>query len=672
MKPLTFATWLLLACVAAGGMFTSTAHADNLYSTGFENPPFQLGPLYGQDGWNQFGGAQVLVENTVVKSGLQAVSVDGSVESQSGPYHEDPSSGPMVELQADLRIASSSVQTSWQFAGVGAGTFIGGIDTDPATNQMYLITSGFPVIGTFSRDVWHHLDFVFDFSTQTYSFAFDGTQLANKIAFCGSNSGCGGGNVPSFDNGFFDTFGGGNDFGYMDNYSASTVPEPGSLALLGTGVLGVFSVTRRRLEPRARARALVSALALTILFALTIVASPVAQAQTFAVLHSFKGAPDGSNPYGRLVSDPQKNLYGTTCLGGDYNHGAVFMVDKTGGANVLYSFTGKADGDCPVGGLVRDAAGNFYGTTEFGGAYQCMPYNNNSTCGTVFKLDTALHETVLHNFTGGDGQNPVAELLLDASGNLYGTTLNGGSNSGNCKHSNLNVNCGTVFEMDNTGTIIHEHQLGSGIDGGNPWGGVILDSSDNLYGTTLGGGANREGTVFKINNGFTQESLLYSFGAADYSACPNGTLLQDGLGNLYGATQGCYAYCNIGSGCGIVFKLDPTDKETTLYRFTGGADGSYPVAGLVRDLVGNLYGTTTSAGTYNGGTIYEIVATSLFGREKTLYDLNPIPDGSAPFAALLLDTENNFNGPINLYGTASTGGSGCPNNNCGTVFKLTP
>lgn len=294
MKRLTFVIWILLAFVTCG-VLTSPAHADVLYSTGFENPPFQLGPLLGQDGWNQFGGAQVLVENSVVKSGLQAVSVDGSFASQSGPYYEDPTSSPMVELQADLRLASSSVQTSWQFAGVGAGTFIGGIDTDPATNQMYLITSGFPVVGTFSRDVWHHVDFTFDFLTQTYSFAFDGAQIANNVSFCGPNPNCGGGNIASFDNGFFDTFGGGNDFGYLDNYSASTVPEPGSLALLGTGVLGgAFGVRRRRsLALRVRVHALIYALALTMVFVLTVVASPAAQAQGFTVLHTFTGAGDG-------------------------------------------------------------------------------------------------------------------------------------------------------------------------------------------------------------------------------------------------------------------------------------------------------------------------------------------------------------------------------------------
>jgi hypothetical protein len=131
------------------------ASAGIIYSTGFENPPFVLGPLTGQDGWQEFGSTAVMVENTVVKTGLQAVSVDGSATGQSGPFHEDPTAGPMVELQADLMLGSSTTQSGWQFAGLGSGLapFIGGIDTNAATNQMVLITAGFPVVGTFTRDI---------------------------------------------------------------------------------------------------------------------------------------------------------------------------------------------------------------------------------------------------------------------------------------------------------------------------------------------------------------------------------------------------------------------------------------------------------------------------------------------------------------------------------------
>lgn len=412
-------------------------------------------------------------------------------------------------------------------------------------------------------------------------------------------------------------------------------------------------------------KATYKAAAMLIGLATVLAVTPRGQAQTYTVLHSFTGSPDGSNPDGRLVRDAQGNLYGTTYDGGANGLGTVFMLDKSGSETVLYSFTGSnGDGQNPVGGLVQDAAGNFYGTTEFGGAYQCTPPPNSpATCGTVFKLDNTGTETVLHSFSGGDGQNPTATLALDAKGNLYGTALNGGANSGPCQNSSMYVNCGTVFKMNSSGTITHEYQLGSGTDGGNPFGGVILNANGNLYGTTIGGGANREGIVYKINKEFTQETVLYSFGGADASGQPWSTLVRDAAGNLYGTTNGGYGYCDTGSGCGIVFKLDTTGTLTILYRFTGGADGSYPVAGLVRDKAGNFYGTTTQAGTYRGGTIYEITAA---GAEITLYDLNPTPDGSAPLAALIL-------GPnTSLYGAASGGGTGCTANNCGTIFKLIP
>jgi len=242
-------------CLGAVVLFLAVpqANAGIIYSTGFENPPFVLGPLAGQDGWQEFGTTPVMVENTVVKSGLQAVSVDGSAAGQSGPFHEDPTAGPLVELQADLFLAGSTTQSSWQFAGLGSGLapFIGGIDTDPSTNDIKLITAGFPVVGTFSRDVWHHVDFVFNFTTQTYSFSFDGTQLAMNVPFCGDNGPCNGGLVGSYGDGLFDTFGGGNDFGYMDNFSLGTlqaVPEPGTLALLASGLMGVAAAVRRRIS----------------------------------------------------------------------------------------------------------------------------------------------------------------------------------------------------------------------------------------------------------------------------------------------------------------------------------------------------------------------------------------------------------------------------------------
>jgi hypothetical protein len=231
------------------------AHAGTIYSTGFENPPFTLGNLVGQDGWQEFNSTSVLVENTLVYAGSQAVSVDGSSPNQSGPFHNDFSAGPLVALSAYIYLSSSGTQSSWQFAGLGTGflsPFIGGIDTNPSNNNIALITAGFPVVGTLTRDVWHNVYFVFDFTTQQYNFWLDGTQLGTNVQFCGDNGPCAGANVPAYGTGFFDTFGGGNDAGYLDNYSVSTVPsvpEPGSIALLGSGIVGLAGVLRRRMNP---------------------------------------------------------------------------------------------------------------------------------------------------------------------------------------------------------------------------------------------------------------------------------------------------------------------------------------------------------------------------------------------------------------------------------------
>ena len=151
--------------------------------------------------------------------------------------------------------------------------------------------------------------------------------------------------------------------------------------------------------------------------AAVLVAAPAAQAETFKILHAFSGSPDGANPTANLIQDASGNLYGTTFSGGASKQGTVFKLDTTGTETVLYSFTGKPDGANPLGGVVIDAAGNLYGTTLYGGT---------ANSGTVFEVDTAGTETVLLSFGGGAGASPSAGLVQDATGNLYGTTYNGG------------------------------------------------------------------------------------------------------------------------------------------------------------------------------------------------------------------------------------------------------
>jgi uncharacterized repeat protein (TIGR03803 family) len=209
------------------------------------------------------------------------------------------------------------------------------------------------------------------------------------------------------------------------------------------------------------------------------------------VLHVFKGGSDGAAPLAGLIEDDSGNLYGTTEEGGrgcnGFGCGTVFWVAPDGTETVLYAFGGKSDGSSPQTRLVADAAGNLYGTTGLGGA-GC----NGNGCGTVFTLAPDGTETVLHVFTGGsDGADPSGGLLRDKSGNLFGSTAEGGSTR--CR----GYGCGTVFQIapDGTETVLHAFR---GKDGSDPNGDLIEDGSGNLYGTTYEGGSFRRGTVFRL------------------------------------------------------------------------------------------------------------------------------------------------------------------------------
>ena len=249
--PMLVLLFLLPTCILP-------ANAVPLYTTGFENPPFTLGNLAGQDGWaiSATGPsvATTLVENTVVESGGQAVSVGGSVTDQTGPFHSNASTGPLIDLAADIRLKSSTTQNAWQFAGLGPSLtqFLGGIDI-LANGNVEVITAGFPVVGTLTRDAWHHVDLLFDMTTQTYVASLDGTVLASNLHFCGSNTGCTGAFVSIFGTSLFDTFGNpsgaGNDTGYLDNFcvaNVGVVPEPTTLLLWGTSMMGLGLAGWRR------------------------------------------------------------------------------------------------------------------------------------------------------------------------------------------------------------------------------------------------------------------------------------------------------------------------------------------------------------------------------------------------------------------------------------------
>jgi uncharacterized repeat protein (TIGR03803 family) len=387
---------------------------------------------------------------------------------------------------------------------------------------------------------------------------------------------------------------------------------------------------------------------LTLLVA-AVLATGSAQAQTYteSVLYSFKGGTDGANPGAGLVLDAQANLYGTTINGGASNLGTVFKLDTAGTETVLHSFTRIPDGANPQAALVRDAQGNLYGTTSLGGALGR---------GTVFKVDTTGRETVLHNFTGeADGGFPVAAgLVQNAQGNLYGTTSAGGA-----------YGSGTVFEVDATGreTVLYSFTWTRG-DGAAPYAGLVLDAQGNLYGTTEAGGdlgceSGGCGTVFKLD-ATGRETVLHSFtGTGGDGANPYAGLVLDAQGNLYGTTDaGGDLACESG-GCGTVFKLDATGTETVLHSFAGtGGDGTFPQAGLVQDAQGNLYGTTNNGGASNYGTVFKLDAA---GTETVLHSFTGTGgDGANPYAGLVLDAQGN------LYGTTSGGGT----YSFGTVFEL--
>jgi uncharacterized repeat protein (TIGR03803 family) len=360
-------------------------------------------------------------------------------------------------------------------------------------------------------------------------------------------------------------------------------------------------------------------------------------------------------PTASLIQDAAGNLYGTTFGAGAFSGGTVFKLDPSNNETVLHNFWAGKWGVNPGGGLAQDASGNLYGTTRTGGDLRCND-NRGYGCGTVFKLDTTGHLTVLQRFHGWDGDGPNATLLFDpVAGSLYGTTVLGGG-----------ANRGTVFRVDiATGHLTVLKSFPSSF--GNPYGGVVLDAAGNLYGTTgFGGGTKCDcGTVFKLDAA-RDFSILLDFNGANGSA-PEGGVVLDTAGNLYGATiGGGNAACS--QGCGVVFKLNlASDRETVLYSFSGLADGAFPAAGVIRDSAGNLYGTTRLGGkTKSAGGGFGVVFKLDTSLTETVLHTFSSKDGAQPQASLLRDTAGN------LYGTTAFGGSSACKNGCGVAFKLTP
>jgi uncharacterized repeat protein (TIGR03803 family) len=388
------------------------------------------------------------------------------------------------------------------------------------------------------------------------------------------------------------------------------------------------------------------------------------------VLYSFTGGNDGGAPYSGVVMDPEGNLYGTTTQGGPVDKGVVFMLTSSGQETVLHTFAGGSDGGDPFGNLVRDGDGNLFGTT---------------VDGTVFKIDPSGQETVIHHFTGADGKepgaifmdtaglfggtisggaenmgviyriaagqestlysfpgrsdgvNPEAGVTMDSAGNLYGTT------------NRFGRGYGSVFKLDPAGRETVLHVFAGGKDGSSPIAGVVLDSAGNIYGTTTSGGLPGYGIVYKLDSSGA-ETILHTFAGGTDGFLPTGGVTLDSAGNLYGTTTAGGT-----ADAGILFKLDPTGKETILHTFTGGFDGAQPKGNVTFDSAGNLYGTTSIGGVYKFDTAGNFTVLHTFAGGPAGYDLE---------AGVTLDSSGN------IYGTAYAGGgtNGC----CGVVFKLSP
>jgi uncharacterized repeat protein (TIGR03803 family) len=352
---------------------------------------------------------------------------------------------------------------------------------------------------------------------------------------------------------------------------------------------------------------------------------------TITTLAAFNGT-NGQNPQGTLIMDASGNLYGTTYGGGASKDGTVFELAKGSSTiTTLASFSGS-NGQNPAGGLVMDGSGNLYGTAYGGGA---------SGDGTVFEVVAGSGKvTTLGSFNGTNGSNPQDGLVLDASGNLYGTAYGGGA-SGD----------GTVFEVvANSGAITALASFNS-TNGSNPYSSLVLDSSGNLYGTAYGGGASSDGTVFEVVAGSGTITALASFNYTD-GADPLGGLVMDGNGNLYGTTS----FGGGGSSEGTVFEVAKGSGQITMLAPMIYPGGVYPEAGVILDASGNLYGTTLYGGVGYGGTVYKLAK----GATQTTTLASFSTNGADPFGGMVIDSKGN------LYGTTAYGGA----SDSGTIFEI--
>ena len=386
-----------------------------------------------------------------------------------------------------------------------------------------------------------------------------------------------------------------------------------------------------------------------------------ARAQTYQVIYNLTGT-TGSNPPAGLAVDSSGNLYGTGSGGGVYGEGTVFELSPSGSAwdaTVLHNFNWNpqqqtSDGANPHAAVVFGPNGSLFGTTGSGGDPQ--------SGGTVFELSHSggiWNESILHAFTfGSDGGNPFASVVFDPSGNLYGTTISGGTS-----------NFGVVYELSATSgwqeTVLWDFGATPG-DGLNPVSNITFNLGGHIYGTTESGGLYRNGAVYELTKygSIWEERTLYSFKGATDGEFPVGGLIADAANNLYGTTS-------LGgpNGGGTVFELTPsgtTWQFHLLYAFQGNGQQTGPFGGLVMDSTGALYGTTY-ADALGVGNVFRLAPSGGNWVYTDLHDFTDSPDGAYPVGSLVFDAHGN------LYGTTGAGGSGtgCAAT-CGTVFEVTP
>jgi len=389
---------------------------------------------------------------------------------------------------------------------------------------------------------------------------------------------------------------------------------------------------------------------LMILFAATVISVPAAQAQTFAVLHTFTGYGDGGEPIAGLTMDRAGNLYGTTSQGGAAGNGTVFKLVHARSGWVLYTlhaFQGGQDGATPQARVLFGPDGTLYGTTSYGGAGSGTVFNLRPPATSCRSAQCPWTETVLYRFTGGsDGGEPgFGELAFDPAGNIYGTTSYGGMGC------HAYGGCGVVFELSPSGEGWTEsvlYRFTGGSDGFSPFSGVTFDKAGNLYGTTVLGGGGEGGVLYQLipsASGWT-ETTLHSFGTSGDGYSPYGGLIIDQQGNLYGTTF----------GNGVVYELQSFGSNWT-YNILYVLGGQGPYDAPTMDASGNLYGTTFGDGSSGLGNVFKLTPGAGGWTYTDLHGFRG-SDGVEPVGGVVLDANGN------IYGTTFYA--------AGEVWEITP